>query len=191
MTYICRRHHIILTYMDITIRPEAMADRQAVNALVKAAFDTVSESDHEEHRLVERLRASEGFVPGLSLVAVADGGRIVGHILLTEVEVVTGTSAATSLAVAPLSVLPGYQGRGIGGTLLRKAHATAAALGYKSALLLGHKDYYPKFGYRKASDFGIAFPFDAPDDCCMAIELSPGGLAGVSGTVNYPPPFFG
>lgn len=62
----------------------------------------------------------------------------------------------------------------------------ARTMGYGSAVLLGHKDYYPRFGYRKAIDYGITFPFDAPQECCMVIELLPDGLSGVTGTVHYP-----
>ena len=73
--------------------------------------------------------------------------------------------------------------------MIREAHRRAADSGYRSAVVLGHKDYYPRFGYRKAADFGIAFPFGLPQECCMAVELLPGGLEGVSGTVRYPRPF--
>ena len=94
-----------------------------------------------------------------------------------------------SLALAPVAVLPEFQRQGIGSALIREAHRRAADSGYRSAVVLGHKDYYPRFGYRKAADFGIAFPFGLPQECCMAVELLPGGLEGVSGTVRYPRPF--
>ena len=57
------------------------------------------------------------------------------------------------------------------------------------SVLLGHKDYYPRFGYRRASAYGISFPFDAPDECCMAAELIEGGLDGIHGMVKYPDAF--
>ena len=139
---------------------------------------------------MERLRQSEAYIPELSLVAETNTGKIVGHILLSKVEIVSEKGTTTVLSVAPLSVLPEFQRQGIGGMLLREAHRRAALLGYKAVLLLGHKDYYPRFGYRKASSYGIRFPFNAPDECCMAVELEPDGLKDVHGLVCYPNAFF-
>ena len=177
--------------MDISISQAQDSDYPEIFHLVETAFLPVIESDHREHLLVERLRHSDSFVPQLSLVAKDHGGNISGFILLTEIEIVSedGTTYKT-LAVAPVAVLPEYQNQGIGGALLDHAHKTASSLGYNSAILLGHKDYYPNFGYRKASDFKIRFPFDAPDDCCMAIELQPDALRHVQGIVRYPDTFF-
>lgn len=158
--------------------------------LIEAAFANVEESDHREQFLVERLRKSDTFIPELSLIAETEDGRVAGYVLLTKVDIVFGSGSTPSLGVAPLAVLPEYQGQGIGGQLLREAHNIASALGYGSAVLLGHKDYYPKFGYKRASAYGIRFPFDAPDECCMAVELIPGALKDVSGTVHYPAAFF-
>lgn len=176
--------------MDIIIRTERPEDRSRVFELVKAAFADVSESDHTEHLLVERLRLCEAFVPDLSLVAVSSDGTVVGHVLMTRVEIVgSGMKSWSSLALAPLSVLPSCQRQGIGGRLLVEAHRRAAELGHKSVVLLGHESYYPRFGYRRASGFGIRFPFDAPDECCLAVELVLGGLSGVDGMVRYPEAF--
>ena len=176
---------------EIIIRQEKEKDFNQIQEVVRLAFLQMEESDHTEHLLVERLRRSEAYVPDLALVAEAEDGRIVGHILLTRLEVVSDEATRIALAVAPLSVSPGYQGQGIGGALLRAAHERAAGLGYGAALLLGHPGYYPRFGYRKASLYGIRFPFEAPDECCMVAELKPGGLDGLRGTVRYPAAFFG
>lgn len=182
--------------MEILIRKERPEDRQQVYDLVRSAFENVEESDHTEHLLVERLRMSDAFIPELSLVAVIRDGNnssaemTVGHILLTKIEIVASDGRSwPSLAVAPLSVLPGFQRMGIGGMLIREAHRRAASLGHSSAMLLGHKDYYPRFGYRKASGFGIRFPFDAPDECCLAIEFHPGSLSHIHGLIRYPAAF--
>ena len=72
---------------------------------------------------------------------------------------------------------------------MRELHARAARLDYKSAVVLGHEGFYPRFGYRKASDFGIALPFEVPSECCMAVELVTGGLRGIRGVVCYPEAF--
>ena len=109
---------------------------------------------------------------------------------MTKAEIVSESEVHTSLAVAPLAVLPEYQNRGIGGMLLKEAHKRAAALGYGTAVLLGHKDYYPRFDYRKAADYGITFPFDVPSEYCQVIELIPNALEGINGIVRYPAVFF-
>lgn len=176
--------------MIVEIRQEQKGDSPMIRDLIAAAFADVQESDHWEQFLVERLHRSDGFIPELSLVAETDGGKIVGYVLLTEVEIVSENGIATSLGVAPLAVHPEFQRQGIGGMLLAEAHRRAASLGYGTAVLLGHKDYYPRFGYRRAMNFGIEFPFDAPLESCMIVELHSGAADGISGTVRYPAAFF-
>lgn len=175
--------------MNITIRQEQNHDLPIIYTLINTAFSNMKESDHQEQFLVERLHNSETFIPQLSLVAEIDE-KIVGYILLTKVEIVSKKDITTSLGVAPLAVLPEFQQQGIGGLLLKEAHKRAALLGYGTAVLLGHKDYYPRFGYRKAIDFGIEFPFDVPHEFCMIAELIPHAIDGLSGTVRYPDVFF-
>lgn len=179
-------YRAVHTTAGITIRQERQGDLPFILDLVEKAFENVEESDHQEQHLVERLHGSDTFIPELSLVAVNGKGIIVGYILLTKVKIVSADSTTVSLAVAPLAVHPAYQNNKIGGMLIEEAHKTARAMGYGSAVLLGHKDYYPRFGYRKAIDHGIRFPFDAPQECCMVIELLPDALSGVTGTVRYP-----
>lgn len=172
------------------IRQEELRDYQLVSQVVEQAFRDVPESDHLESFLVERLRKSEAFLPELSLVAEHGDGKIIGYVLLTKVEIISDDAVIPSLGVAPLAVLPEYQRKGIGGKLLLEAHRRAIRLGYNSAVLLGYKDYYSRFGYRCAADFGIRFPFDAPADCCMVAELCSGALSGVHGCVHYDSAFF-
>jgi predicted N-acetyltransferase YhbS len=176
--------------MNITIRQETPADHPQVFELIKEAFQHEPHSDQQEHYLVERLRKSEAFVPELSLVA-EEQGQLIGHILLTKIKVINQKKEHESLALAPVSVAPAYQKLGIGGILIRQAHENARQLGFSSVILLGHADYYPRFGYQKASNFGISLPFDVPEENCMAIELKENGLAGINGVVEYPQAFFG
>lgn len=175
---------------SIIIRQETEKDFCQIREVIELAFRDREESDHREHSLVERLRRSDAYIPELSLVAETSDKKIVGHILLSKVRIISENGTGTFLAVAPLSVLPEFQGKGIGGALIREAHRRASELGYAAALLLGHKDYYPRFGYKKALSFGIKFPFDAPDECRMVVELKEGGLENVHGMVCYPDPFF-
>ncbi len=174
--------------MDITIRKEKTEDYKAVFKLIKEAFESEKMSDHKEHLLVERLRNSKAFIPELSLVAETKD-KIVGHILLTKLKIKNDQSEFESLALAPVSILPEYQNKGIGGRLITEAHNKAKALGYKSIVLLGHENYYPRFDYKQAYNYGIEFPFDVPKENCMVVELVEGGLNGVKGKVEYPKEF--
>lgn len=175
--------------MHITIREENKKDYLLIFDLIEKAFKDQEFSDHQEHYLVEKLRKSKAFVPGLSLVAEIEN-TLVGHILLTEIKIITSDDEITSLALAPVSVLSEFQGKGIGGKLINEAHQKATDLGYKSVILLGHEKYYPRFGYKLAEEFGISLPFDVPKENCMAIELQPNALKNIRGEVAYPKEFF-
>jgi predicted N-acetyltransferase YhbS len=174
----------------ILIRKERVEDHGAVEDLIREAFRKEEHSDHREHILVHDLRLMGSFIPDLSLVAVKDG-RIIGHILMTPIHIVDGTEDHPSLALAPVSVNPAFQKEGVGGSLIRAAHTKARMMGHRSVILLGHESYYPRFGYKRASSFGIRLPFDVPDENAMAFELVEGGLKGVTGVVVYPAPFHG
>lgn len=175
--------------MNIIIRQEQEGDQKMVDTLIATAFEEVEISDHQEHFLVQRLRESDAFVPELSLVAILEE-QIIGHILLTKIKIENTKNSFESLALAPVSVLPEFQKKGIGGQLIRSAHHIAKSLGFQSVVLLGHANYYPKFGYKKASKFTIQLPFEVTDENCMAIELVENSLASVSGTVKYSKAFF-
>ncbi len=174
--------------MKVDIRKELEEDYKQVFTLIENAFKNEPFSDYTEQFLVERLRTSDAYVPELSMVVELEG-EVIGHILLTKIKIVNDSQSFNSLALAPVSVKPDYQNKGVGGQLILQAHAKAIELAYKSIVLLGHQDYYPRFGYEKASNFGIKLPFDVPDENCMAIELVEGGLKGVSGMVEYPKEF--
>ena len=176
--------------MHIIIRKEEVSDHEAVFNLIEKAFEKEPYSDHQEQFLVERLRKSAAFVPELALVAVLDN-EAVGYTLLTKIQIANEHTSATSLALAPIAVLPTYQGKGIGGRLISAAHEKATELGFGSVVLLGHENYYPRFGYELAGKFGIKLPFDVPAENCMAIELVEGALSNVSGVVEYPHEFSG
>lgn len=173
----------------MTIRQEEEKDYQKVFELIEEAFREIEYSDHQEQFLVEKLRKSEAFIPELSLVAEDEKGDIVGHILFTKLGIETGTETFESLALAPVSVSPQFQNQGIGGQLIREGHLVAQKLGYQSVILIGHENYYPKFGYEKTSNFGISFPFEIPEKNAMAIELVKNGLKNKKGMVKYPKEF--
>lgn len=172
----------------MNLRQETKNDYKAVFNLIKEAFKNEALSDHKEQFLVERLRKSDAFIPELSIVAEIDE-KIVGYILTTKLKIKNESNEFESLALAPVSVLPEFQGKGIGGKLIIESHKKAKELGHKSIVLLGHENYYPKFGYQQADTFGIEFPFNVPKQNCMAVELIENGLKNVNGMVEYPKEF--
>lgn len=175
--------------MEITIRQENEKDYKSVFNLIENAFSTIEYSDHQEQFLVERLRKSDAFIPELSLVAEFEN-KIVGHILLTKIQIQNDAETFNSLALAPVSVLPEFQGKRIGAKLILRSHEVAKDLGYESIVLLGHQDYYPRFGYELCEKHNIKLPFDVPAENCMVIELKKDSLEKVSGEVVYPKAFF-
>ncbi|GGH21511.1 GNAT family N-acetyltransferase [Paenibacillus segetis] len=177
--------------MNISIRKELPHDYKMTEEVVQRAFANMELSDKKEHELVARIRLADVFIPELSLVATTtNDNEIVGHILLSKITIVSGMQSVESLALAPLAVLPEYQNKGIGKLLILKALQQAKELGFSSVVVLGHPEYYPKFGFKAASNWGIEAPFEVPDDAFMALELQDNALANVSGVVEYPSVFF-
>lgn len=174
---------------EVAIRKETPADYDLVVELTEKAFETMEFSDGTEGRLVDKLRRARTFVSELSLVAELNG-QVVGHILFTPIRIENDREQFDSLALAPVSILPGFQNQGIGSQLILAGHQKARELGFKSVIVLGHPEYYPRFGYRPASFWQIEAPFELPsDEVFMALELTEGALTGVSGMVRYPPEF--
>ncbi|MCB0622436.1 MAG: N-acetyltransferase [Saprospiraceae bacterium] len=170
--------------MKLYIRTETAADLPAVAAVVEQAFQ-----QKDEAVLVDRLRRHPAYLPALSLVAEADG-QVVGHLLFTPAEIQDGGKSVPTLCLAPMSVAPGFQKKGVGKELIRTGLQKARELGFRSVIVLGHSDYYPKFGFRRADRWNIRCPFPAPPEAFMALELVEGGLDGVAGEVVYLEPFY-
>jgi predicted N-acetyltransferase YhbS len=177
--------------LTVNIRQETPEDYQWVVELTERAFKTMPYSNGKEGMLVHNLRKSSAFIPELSLVAEYEG-KVVGHILFTPIRIDNGSEQFTSLALAPVSVLPEFHNKGIGSQLILAGHQKAKELGYGSVILVGHPQYYPRFGYKPCVTWNIKSPIDLPsDDVFMALELTKGALHGVSGTVVFPPEFAG
>ena len=163
----------------IEIRKEQKSDYEEVYNLVKTAFEKAKESDGNEQDLVVDLRNSDNFVPELSLVAKKDD-KVVGYILFTKIQI----GKYEELALALLAVLPEYQRQDIGSKLIKEGHKIAKEMGYHYVVVLGSDKYYPKFGYEKASKYGIKPPFDVPDENFMVIKLNDLRKE-IKGTVKY------
>lgn len=162
--------------MNAAIREERVADVASVHAVNVAAFETDAEA-----RLVDTLRKVAD--PVISLVAEVDG-TVVGHILFTPVSAETAVDMRL-MGLAPMAVLPAYQRRGIGSALVRAGLEACRERGVGAVVVLGHPTYYPRFGFVNSSRFGLESEYDVPRGAFMALELIPGALEAVSGTVRY------
>jgi putative acetyltransferase len=163
----------------LLIRDEQVCDREQVRKVNETAFGRSDEAD-----LVDRLRA-EGAVL-LSLVAELDG-QIIGHILFSRMTVETALRSVAAVSLAPMAVLPQHQGRKVGSQLVRRGLARLCERGEHIVIVLGHKQYYPRFGFSSEKARNLANPF--PPEAFMALELSDGALAGIEGAVRYPSAF--
>jgi putative acetyltransferase len=164
---------------NVVIRCENADERRAVRAVNLAAFGQVDEAD-----LVDRLQ-HEGVVL-LSLVAVV-GRQIVGHILFSRMWIDTSNGSIPAVALAPMAVLPGHQRQGVGGRLIRSGLDLLRDRGEQIVIVLGHPDYYPRFGFSTDKARALESPF--PPHAFLATELSVNALGGIHGKVRYPVAF--
>jgi len=161
-------------------RSETDADMELVYAVNVAAFPTSAEAE-----LVNRLREStDSFI---SLVAEEES-RIVGHILFSPV--ILGSEHHLKLmGLAPMAVCPENQKQAIGSALVEAGLKQCERAGIGAVVVLGHPEYYPRFGFIPASQFEIRSEYDVPDEVFMATEIRRGYLDNVHGTIRYHPAF--
>lgn len=164
------------------IRSEETTDAPMVRAVNEAAFESSEEAD-----IVDALRKREKSL--VSLVAEADG-EVVGHIVFSPVTV-SANPGVLLMGLGPMSVLPNHQRQGVGSALVREGLNRCLGMGCSAVVVLGHPEYYPRFGFVPASRYGISSQFDVPDEVFMLIELMPGSLQGLSGRVTYDAAFGG
>jgi putative acetyltransferase len=163
---------------NVIIRSENAEDAEelsVIHSINEAAFGCQDEAD-----LVDRLR-TDGVVLASLVAAISE--RIVGHILFSRMSIeITGQSVPAA-ALAPMAVLPEYQRRGIGGRLIRYSLNLLREQGERIVIVVGHPDYYPRFGFSSEKTRPLESPF--PQPAFMAMELSPGALDGIHGRVKY------
>ncbi len=155
--------------------PEDPAERSAIRSVNQAAFGRADEAD-----LVDTLRA-DGVVL-VSLVAESER-HIVGHILFSRIWI----DDVPAVALAPVAVQPEYQRQGIAGTLIHRGIDLLRMRGERIILVLGHPEYYERFGFAAETARHIESPF--PPEAFMAMELTPGALTNIRGKVRYPAAF--
>lgn len=136
------------------VRREAPPDHQAVRTVVAAAFAATASTEPVEVRLLDRLRACDSWLPKLSLVAEDNAGTLLGHVVCSRACV----ADAEVVALGPLAVRPDHQRAGVGSALMHAVLAAADALDEPLVALLGHTDYYPRFGFRPGDELGVRPP---------------------------------
>jgi putative acetyltransferase len=159
------------------IRKETSADIQAIHEINRMAFDTEAEAN-----LVDALRSSG--VHLISLVA-EDSGVLIGHILFSPVSITGWDGRKRVAGLAPMAVLPEWKGQGVGSMLVEKGLSLCLSSGYDAVVVLGYPEYYRRFGFVPSVEFNLRSEYGVPDDVFMVVELIPGALKGVNGTVKY------
>jgi putative acetyltransferase len=160
--------------VSIEIREERPDDMAAVRELNRRAF-----GQDQESNIVDALRANGAAL--LSLVAAMDD-RVVGHIIYSSLSIGDNVSGA---ALGPMAVLPEHQRQGIGSKLIEAGNRKLKEAGCPFIIVVGHADYYPRFGFRPASEHGIKCEWDVPDDVFMLLVLDQAKMEGVSGLATY------
>ena len=168
----------------IGIRPEMPVEFDEIHALVKTAFETARVSNGDEQNFVDRLRAGDDYLADLALVAI-EGDRLVGHVMATRTAIDTAEGRRAILLFAPLAVDPDHRRRGLGSRLTREVLARGRAAGFDAVTLVGDPAYYGRFGFRPTTDFGIDNTNGIPAQYAQMLELVPGALTGVGGTITY------
>lgn len=162
------------------IRPEETRDHDQIYALNAAAF-----GGEAEPKLIGNLRGVDGFI---SLIAV-EGDTVIAHISFSPV---TLNDEPTSFAgLAPMSVLPDRQSQGIGSSLVNAGLEACRIAGHSAIFVLGHPNYYPRFGFQTAADLGFTCEYPVSPEHFMVLEIETGSLAGRSGLIKYHPTFAG
>jgi len=161
---------------EMIVRVEVSSDHAAVRKINEAAFDSPDEAN-----LVDALRLQAD--PHISLVA-EDDNSVIGHIMFSPV-LLPGHEGMRIMGLGPMAVERAKQTQGAGSALVRAGLEQCKTLGEACVVVLGHPEYYPRFGFEPASRFNLACEYDVPDEAFMAMELDVASLDDVAGTIQY------
>jgi putative acetyltransferase len=160
----------------LLIREEKLCDISEIRKVNERAFNGPIEA-----HLVDLLR--EANKATISLVATFND-KLVGHILFSPITIESSSKNVRGLGLAPIAVLPEYQRRGIGSRLVTQGLEESRSKGYDLVVVLGHKTYFPRFGFKRASLYGLSNEYSA-DESFMVLELRKGVLSAIRGLVKY------
>ncbi len=162
----------------IEIRKEEQKDYDKIRIVNDQAF-----GQPDEGRIVDKLRESCKEI--VSLVAVSDN-EIIGHIFFSPVTIETQTGFVKGMGLAPMAVLPEFQNRGVGSMLVNEGVRIIENMSCPFVIVLGHETYYPRFGFERASKFGLKCQWDGmPDDAFMVMIIDESAMKGISGIAKY------
>ena len=161
----------------MNIREEQPSDIEKIWGVNSDAFETEAEAN-----LVNALRNSG--CTYISLVAETEN-NVVGHILFTPVELTGNENKLKIMGLAPMAVSSKYQNKGTGSKLVKTGLEHCQSLGYDAVVVLGHPNYYPRFGFVPSVKYGIKSEYEVPDDVFMILELTPKALKGHKGVIKY------
>ncbi|MBN1235330.1 MAG: N-acetyltransferase [Methanotrichaceae archaeon] len=162
----------------IIIREERKKDREAIRAVNEKAFGQPAEAS-----IVDKLRKS---CPALLSLVALDGDEVVGHILFSPAKIEGDSKAIEGMGLAPMAVQPAWQRQGIGTRLIKRGIEMLRSRGCPFIIVLGHAEYYPRFGFVSASGHGIASQWDGvPNEAFMILILDQSAMKGVSGVARY------
>lgn len=169
--------------LQITVRPEKENEHAQILEIVQLAFRRIDES-----QFVNRLRNGKDYVSSLSLVAEYEN-KIIGQVLFYPIKISLNGKKVQSLYLACVAVHPSFQRKGIGSRLVEEGLKIGKTLGFKSIIVIGYPEYYPRFGFEKASKWGIKTAQTVPDEALLAKELVTDGLKECAGTIEFPQEF--
>ena len=176
--------------MKITLRLEEEKDYRTVEELTREAFWNVYQPGCDEHFILHNIRNTPNFIKALDFVAELDG-KIVGNIIYMKAKVISDAGKEEEvISFGPVSVLPAYQGQGIGNLLIEHTMELAKQLGYKAVVIYGNPAYYHRFGFENAVKYSISTAEGKNFEEFMAKELTDGRLNGISGKLHLDELFF-
>ncbi|GAB4241589.1 MAG: N-acetyltransferase [Stanieria sp.] len=166
---------------SLIIRAETLLDYESISRVNNLAFGQETEA-----KFIDKIRNSEHYIPTLSLLAELEH-QIIGYIMFSWIDLIAEKTIKV-LALAPLAVLPKYQNQGVGSTLVNEGLSVADNYNIPLVIVLGHPNFYAKFGFEPSVNYNIASPFDAPKEVFM-VKLLKSYQRGTCGQVVYPSAF--
>jgi predicted N-acetyltransferase YhbS len=167
--------------MEIIISKTDKINYYQTENLTREAFWNLYRSGCDEHLVLHQLRESNSYVEELDLIAIYEG-EIIGHVISTKAHVIdTENKEHEVLCVGPIAILPEFQNKGIGTKLLDFSISVAGKLGYTGMILFGNPDYYHRFGFRNAQEFGITTKEGLNFEPFMVLELQENEMEEING----------